>query len=193
MYGHRAQNRRRISGEDDRMMNETIQTLCSRRSCRRYKSDPVPQELLEQVLRAGTYAASGKNLQSAKIVVIRDKATRDKLMRMNAAILGTPDRDPFFGAPMLLLVLADPSSYNCVYDGSLVMGNLMNAAAALGLGSCWINRARQEFESEEGKALLKEWGIEGEWIGIGHCILGWPDGPLPAAAPRKPDYIHWVG
>ena len=173
------------------MRNETLNTLCSRRSCRSYKQDPVPAELLNAVLEAGTYAASGKNKQSAKIVVIRDKATRDRLMRMNAAIMGV-QHDPFYGAPLILLVLADPASYNCVYDGSLVMGNLMNAAASVGLGSCWINRAREEFESDEGKALLKECGIEGEWIGVGHCALGWPDGPLPAAAPRKPDYIHWV-
>lgn len=173
-------------------VNAAIQNLLTRRSCRRYTADPVPEELLRTVLQAGTYAPSGKNKQSAKIVVIRDKATRDRLMRMNAAVLGKPDTDPFYGAPVVLLVLADPASYNCVYDGSLVMGNLMNAAAALGLGSCWINRAREEFESAEGKALLREWGIEGEWIGIGHCILGWPDGPLPAAAPRKEDFIHWV-
>jgi len=173
------------------MRNETLNTLCSRRSCRSYKPDPVPAELLNAVLEAGTYAASGKNLQSAKIVVIQDKATRERLTRMNAAIMGV-QHDPFYGAPLILLVLADPSSYNCVYDGSLVMGNLMNAAASVGLGSCWINRAREEFESDEGKALLKEWGIEGEWIGVGHCILGWPDGPLRPASPRKPDYIHWV-
>ena len=118
-------------------------------------------------------------------MVIRDKATRDKLMRMNAAILGTPDRDPFFGAPMLLLVLADPSSYNCVYDGSLVMANLMLAAHSMGLGCCWVNRAYEIFESEEGKQILRDLGVEGEYEGVGNCVLGYIEGEVNAAAPRK--------
>ena len=107
---------------------------------------------------------------------------------MNAAVMGS-DGDPMYGAPTILVVLADANSKNAVQDGSLVMGNLMLAAASLGLGSCWINRAREEFDSEEGKALLKKWGIEGDWIGVGHCILGYPAGECKPAAARKPDYI----
>jgi nitroreductase len=170
------------------MTNETIQTIRSRRSCRAYKPEQITNEELEAVLGAGTYAASAMGKQSAKIVVVQDAATREKLSRMNAAIMGK-DCDPMYGAPTILVVLADANAKCAVQDGSLVMGNLMLAAASLGLGSCWINRAKEEFESEEGKALLKKWGIEGEWIGVGHCILGYPAGDLQPAAPRKSDYI----
>ena len=170
------------------MTNETLETIKNRRSCRAYKPEQITDEELNAVLEAGTYAASGKGRQSAKIVVVQDAATRARLSRMNAQIMGSSG-DPMYGAPTILVVLADANNYNAVPDGSLVMGNLMLAAASLGLGSCWINRAKEEFESEEGKALLKEWGIEGDWVGIGHCILGYPaEAPKPAA-PRKPDYI----
>ena len=165
------------------MTNETLHTLETRRSCRAYK----PEEL-EAVLRAGTFAPSAMNRQSAKIVVVQDAETRAQLTRMNAAVMGNTG-DPMYGAPTILVVLADANARCGVQDGSLVMGNLMNAAAAIGLGSCWINRAKEEFETEEGKALLKKWGIEGDYIGVGHCILGYPaEEPRPAAH-RKPDYI----
>ena len=140
------------------------------------------------MLGAGTYAASAMGRQSAKIVVVQDAATREKLSRMNAAIMGK-DGDPMYGAPTILVVLADANAKCAVQDGSLVLGNLMLAAASLGLGSCWINRAKEEFESDEGKALLKKWGIEGEWVGVGHCILGYPAEEPQPAAPRKSDYI----
>mgnify|MGYP001177989167 CR=1 FL=1 len=170
------------------MTNETIQTIRSRRSCRAYKPEQITKEELEAVLRAGTFAPSAMNRQSAKIVVVQDAATREKLSRMNAAIMGK-DCDPMYGAPTILVVLADAHAANAVPDGSLVMGNLMLAAASLGLGSCWINRAKEEFESDEGKALLRQWGIEGDWVGVGHCILGYPAADPKPAAPRKPDYI----
>ena len=163
------------------MTNETIQTIRSRRSCRAYKPEQITNEELEAVLGAGTYAASAMGKQSAKIVVVQDAAARETLSRMNAAIMGK-DCDPMYGAPTILVVLAAANAKCAVQDGSLVMGNL-------GLGSCWINRAKEEFESEEGKALLKKWGIEGEWIGVGHCILGYPAGDPQPAAPRKSDYI----
>ena len=140
------------------------------------------------MLGAGTYAASAMGKQSAKIVVVQDAATREKLSRMNAAIMGK-DGDPMYGAPTILVVLADANAKCAVKYGSLVLGNLMLAAASLGLGSCWINRAKEEFESDEGKALLNKWGIEGEWIGVGHCILGYPAEEPQPAAPRKSDYI----
>ena len=114
---------------------------------------------------------------------------RDELAKTNAEIMGKPDFDPFYGAPAILIVLADKSCRTATYDGSLVMGNLMLAAASLGLGSCGINRAKEEFESDEGKALLRQWGIEGDWVGVGHCILGYPAADPKPAAPRKPDYI----
>ena len=172
-------------------MNETLNTLLTRRSVRRYKPDPIPADVLEQILQAGTYAPTGKNLQSPLILAVTNRALRDRLSAMNAAVLGTQS-DPFYGAPVVLVVLAQRANPNHVYDGSLVMGNLMLAAASLGVGSCWINRAKEEFDSPEGKQILKELGIEGDYEGIGHCILGYPEGEVPAAAPRKESYIHYV-
>ena len=170
-------------------MNPVLQAIQSRRSVRRFKPDMVPAELLDQVLQAGTYAATGMGRQSPIILAVTDPKVRDQLSRMYAAIMGS-DKDPFYGAPVVLVVLADKSRPTCVYDGSLVMGNLMLAAHSLGLGSCWIHRAKEEFESPEGKALLTSLGIQGEYEGIGHCILGYPEGELPQPAPRKENWIY---
>lgn len=171
------------------MTNETLQTLLTRRSCRAYMPRQITDEELNAVLEAGTYAPSAMGRQSAKIVVVQDPETRALLTRMNAAVMGTPDRDPMYGAPTILVVLADAHAPCAVQDGSLVLGNLMLAAASLGLGSCWINRAREEFDSDEGKALLRRWGIEGDWVGVGHCILGYPAADPKPAAPRKADFV----
>ena len=152
-------------------MNETMQNLLSRRSVRKYKEDMVPEDVLERIIEAGTYAATGMGMQSPIILAVTNKEFRDKLSRMNAEILGW-DNDPFYGAPVVLVVLADKSVPTYVCDGSLVLGNLMNAAHAEGMGSCWIHRAKEEFESEAGKEILKSLGIEGDYEGIGHCILG---------------------
>ena len=171
-------------------MNEAMKTLYERRSIRRYQSKQITREELDAVVRAGVCAPSGKNGQSAIIVAVQDKATRDELSRLNAAVLGTQS-DPFYGAPTVLVVLADANSPYAVEDGSLVLGNLMNAAKALGLGSCWINRAKEVCASDAGKALLKKWGVEGDWIGIGHCILGYPD-EEPAMKTRKENYVTYV-
>ena len=173
------------------MTNETLHTLETRRSCRAYKPEQITKEELEAVLRAGTFAPSAMNRQSAKIVVVQDAATRAQLTRMNAAVMGK-DTDPMYGAPTILVVLADAGSKNAVQDGSLVMGNLMLAAHALGLGSCWINRARETFETQEGKEILRILGIEGEYEGIGYCVLGYPADPLPAAAPRKDHFVYYA-
>ena len=172
-------------------MNPVLQAIQSRRSVRRFKPDMVPAELLDQVLQAGTYAATGMGRQSPIILAVTDPKVRDQLSRMYAAIMGS-DKDPFYGAPVVLVVLADKSRPTCVYDGSLVMGNLMLAAHSLGLGSCWIHRAKEEFESPEGKALLTSLGIQGEYEGIGHCILGYPEGELPQPAPRKENWIYRI-
>ena len=172
-------------------MNAELQALKERRSVRKYKADMVPQELIEQVIEAGLYAASGHGTQEVIIVAVTNKAVRDKLAQMNREILGT-NSDSFYGAPVVLVVLGPKSSKLTPYDGSLVMGNLMQAAHAVGLGSCWINRAKEEFASEEGKQLLKEWGIEGEYEGVGHCILGYVDGPVPQAAARKANRVFYV-
>ena len=170
-------------------MNETMNTMLQRRSCRKYTTEPVREVDLEQILLAGTYAASGMGRQSAKIVVVQDPATREQLRKMNAAVLGRPDTDPFYGASTICVVLADPEVGTWVEDGSLVMGNLMLAAESLGVASCWIHRAREEFDSEEGKALLRAWGIPERYRGVGHCILGYADGPAAPAKARKSDFI----
>lgn len=171
-------------------MNSTVSDLISRRSVRRYKTEQVSKELLDQVLQAGIYAPTAMNRQSPIIVVLQNKEDIQQLSKLNAAVMGA-SHDPFYGAPTVLVVLADANNANAVPDGSLVMGNLMNAAHAVGLGSCWINRAREVFDGDEGKALLEKWGIEGDYIGIGNCVIGYPD-EVPEAKPRKDDYVRYV-
>lgn len=157
------------------------ETLLNRRSIRKYKPEQVSTELLDAVLQAGLWAPSGMNKQNTVMVAVRDKETRDQLSRMNAAVMGT-DNDPFYGAPCVIVVLADPEIYPAVENGSLVLGNLMNAAYEAGLGSCWIHRAQQMFASDEGKELLKKWGLKETLVGVGNCILGYPDEePAPKA------------
>ncbi len=173
-------------------MNEVLEAIKSRRSIRSFKPDLIPQEILAQIIEAGTYAATGMGRQSPIIISVTDKKMRDRLSDMNAKVGGFTS-DPFYGAPQLLIVLADASSGTAVYDGSLVMGNLMLAAHALGIGSCWIHRAKEEFESEEGRAILRELGIEGEYTGIGHCILGYAEGEYPAPKPRKENWVYHIG
>ena len=174
-------------------MESILRTMKTRRSIRKYKPELPKREDLDKIIEAGLYSASCHNMQSSMIVAITDRKLRDRLMEMNRVIGGWKEGyDPFYGAPVVLLVLADKTSPNHVYDGSLTMGNMMLAAHALGLGSCWINRAKEEFESDEGKAILRELGIEGDWRGIGHCIVGYPDGEAPAAKERKPGRVLWV-
>ncbi len=171
---------------------DAMQNLINRRSVRKYKPDMIPRDVLEKIVEAGTYAPTGMNKQAPIIIAVTNKAMRDRLSRMNAAVMGS-EGDPFYGAPVVLIVLADKNlAGTYLYDGSLVMGNLMLAAHAQGIGSCWIHRAKQEFETEEGKAILKELGIEGDFEGIGHCILGYTDGEEPAAKPRKENYVYWI-
>ena len=172
-------------------MNETLKTLIERRSCRSYKSDPVPAEILDQILEAGSYAATGMGKQSPIMIAVTDKKTRDQLSKMNAAVMGASN-DPFYGAPVVIVVLANRAVPTYLYDGSLVMGNLMNAAHSLGIASCWIHRAKEEFDSAEGKAILKDLGIEGDYEGIGHCILGYAAQENKTAAPRKENYIYRI-
>ncbi len=175
----------------DMSKNETIENLKTRRAIRSYQSTVPDKELLAQVIEAGTYAPTGMGRQSPIIVAVTDKAVRDRLSQLNAAVMGA-DNDPFYGAPAVLVVLADRSIPTYLYDGSLVMGNLMNAAHALGLGTCWIHRAKEVFDSEEGKALLKEWGIEGDYEGIGNCIIGYPAQENPQPKPRKENYVYYI-
>ena len=162
---------------------EAMTNLLERRSVRKYETKQVPDDLLDQVLEAGLYAPTGMNTQNIYMVAVRDKETRDQMMRMNAAVMGSQN-DPFYGAPCVIVVLGDATGYPVVENGSLVLGNLMNAAHAVGLGSCWIHRARQTFETEEGKALLRKWGLPEHLVGIGNCILGFA-AEEPVARPRK--------
>lgn len=172
-------------------MSEVINNMKTRRSIRKYKPDMIPEDVLNRIIEAGTYAATGMSKQSPIIIAVTNKEIRDKFSKMNAEIMGV-DSDPFYGAPVVLIVLADKARPTYVYDGSLVMGNLMLAAHAEGIGSCWIHRAKEEFESAEGKAFLKSLGIEGDYEGIGHCVLGYTDGEEPKAMPRKENYVYCV-
>lgn len=174
-------------------MNATIEDLKTRRSVRAFDPDAMPgHEVLQQVADAGTYAPTGMGMQSPVIVVVTRRETRDLLSRLNARVLGTGN-DPFYGAPVVMVVLADKERPTHVEDGSLVMGNLLNAAHALGLGSCWIHRAREVFASAEGQTLLREWGLPAGLVGIGHCVVGYPlPGAVPVAKPRKEGYVRWV-
>lgn len=176
-------------------METTLQDLKNRRSIRAYKPEQIQKEELEKILEAGTFAPTGMGMQSPKIVAVQDKKTVALLSRLNASFFpGGTNSDPFYGAPTVLVVLADKERPTYVEDGSLVMGNLLNAAYAVGLGSCWIHRAKEVFASEEGKALLEKWGLDPEkYVGVGHCILGYPaDGAVPQAKPRKEDYIVYA-
>ena len=182
---------------------DALTCLKTRRSIRAYEDRQVDEALLAQVLEAGMYAPTGMGRQSPKMVVVQDRATRDQLSRMNAAVMNSTG-DPFYGAPTVIVVLADPAvgTWRTVIvvladpavgtwreDGSLVMGNLMNAAHAVGLGSCWIHRAYEEFQSPEGKALLKKWGVPENYVGVGHCILGYAKGEARPPKERKADYV----
>lgn len=173
-------------------MSEVMQNMITRRSIRDYKSDMVPKDVIDRIVEAGTYAATGMGKQSPIIIAVTNKELRDKLSKKNAEIMGHTDMDPFYGAPVVLIVLANKERPTYLYDGSLVMGNLMLAAHDEGLGSCWIHRAKEEFESPFGKEILKSLGIEGDYEGIGHCVVGYANGEEPKAAPRKTDYVHYI-
>ena len=170
------------------MKTEFLDLLLTRRSVRAYKPDPVPEALLEEVLRAGTYAPTGGGRQSPVLVAVTDKAARDEISRLNAAVMGK-DTDPYYGAPVLVLALADPASSTWVEDASCALENMMLAAHALDLGSVWVHREREIFDSEAGKALLRAWGLPETLRGVGSIALGYASGPAPAPAPRKDDYI----
>lgn len=174
-------------------MNEIMKAMKERRSIRTYKPDMVDKKDIEAIIDAGLYAANGMNHQSSIIVAVTDKELRDKLSALNAEIGGFPEgMDPFYGAPIVLIVLGEKDWFINVEDGSLVIGNMMLAAHSLGLGSCWIHRAKEEFETDEYKQLLKTLGVEGDYIGIGHCILGYIDGEVPEAAERNDKRVYWI-
>ena len=168
-------------------MNETLKTLRERRSVRRYRPEQIKPEELDAILDAGTWAPSAMGRQPAVMVVIQDRETISYLSKLNAEIQGQPGTDPFYGAPTVVIVLAEGNNF--LQDGSLVMGNLMNAAWSIGVASCWINRALELFDRPEGKALLRQWGLPETLRGVGNCILGYADGEIAATKPRKDGYI----
>lgn len=172
-------------------MNETMQTILTRRSIRAFKPDMLPRETIDAIIEAGLYAPSGMNTQNTVIIAITDKETRDCLSRDNAAVMGT-DRDPFYGAPVVLVVLAEKGRRTYIHDGALVMGNLMLAAHALGVGSCWIHRAAETFEMPHWKEFLASLGLTGDYEGIGNCVLGYADCELPAPPARKEGRVHYA-
>ena len=172
------------------MSKSTLEDLKTRRSIRSFKPEQITDEELDAILEAGTWAPTGGGSQSPVIVAVQNKTVVDKLQKLNADVLGDPKAKPFYGAPTVLAVLADKTKVTPVEDGSLVLGNLQNAAWAIGVDSCWIHRAKQVFESADGQALLKEWGLDnGNYVGIGFCILGHAAGDRPKPAPRKAGYI----
>ena len=174
-------------------MNETLKVLESRRSCRNFKPDMITDEELKAIVKAGTFAATGMGKQSPIIIAVTDKAVRDEISEANRKIGGWGEGfDPFYGAPVILIVLAKKDVATHVYDGALVMGNLMNAAESLGVASIWIHRAKEEFESDFGKAILEKLGITDEFEGIGHCALGYAAEPAKEPAPRKNDYVYYI-
>ena len=174
------------------MENELVNILKTRKSVRNYDPDRIPpQDAIDKIIEAGTFAPTGRGSQSPVIIAVTNKEVRDKLSKINAEVLGTTS-DPFYGAPVVLIVLANRDIPTYLYDGSLVMGNLMNAAHALGLGSCWIHRAKEIFDMSEWKDALKEWGVVGNYEGIGHCVIGYSREKDVPRKPRKPDYVHYV-
>lgn len=173
-------------------MNEVINTIITRRSCKKYKSDTISSDVIEQIIESGLSAASGLNKQSPIIIAVSDKNTRDNLSKLNAKYDPMKRNDPFYGAPVVLAVLADKSVSTAVYDGSLVIGNMMLAAHSLGIGSCWIHRAKEVFEDEEGKNILQTLGIEGEYEGIGFCVIGYPAIETLNTIPIKPNRVYRI-
>lgn len=174
---------------------EVMNALLERRSCKAYKPDPVPEALLDELMNAAAYAPSGMGKQAPIILCVTNKELRDRIRRLNAAVMGqSEDFDPFYGAPAILVVLADRNVRTYLYDGSLAMGNLMHAAWDKGLGSCWVHRAKEVFDSEEGKAILAELGVEGNYEGIGNCIIGYPadENPYRPRLPRKEKFVYYV-
>lgn len=187
-------------GEEDLVMcavvpwkNDIEDTIMERRSCKQYDPEKsVPKELIERVVNAGTWAATGKGQQAPIILAVTNKEMRDKLSKMNAKVLGA-DIDPFYGAPVVLVVLSDKDAcFTWKNDGSIVIANMMLMAEDLGLGSCWIHRCEEEFNTEEGQQILADLGITGNYEGIGHCVLGYPKGEKREPHPRKENYVYWV-
>ena len=171
---------------------DVFECMLTRRSVKSYQSTPVAKELIEKIVEAGTYAPTGRNAQAPIILAVSNKAVRDELSKINAKILGAPEgSDPFYNAPVVLVVLAAKERNTRVYDGSSVMQNLQLAAHALGLGACWIHRAKETFEMPEWQEWLKTLGIDEEYEGIGNCVIGYPE-VTPSVKPRKENWVYYI-
>lgn len=173
-------------------MNDIMNVIKNRRSCRSYKPELIKDSELDVILEAGEWAASGMGQQATMMVAVRDAELVKKLSKMNAAVLGS-DSDPFYGAPMVVVVFADKNRNTYIEDGSLVLGNMMLAAESIGVASCWIHRAKEMFESEEGKKLKEQWGVPESYAGIGNAVLGYAASDASAAKPRKEGRIIKIG
>lgn len=174
-------------------MNEVTKVLCERRSIRKFKDESIPKEILEEILKCGCYAPSGKNMQSAKIVVVENREKIEKIAKINGSFVNKAGLNPFYGAPVLVIVFANKNISTYIEDGSAVISNIINAAYSLGVDSCWVHRARETFLTSVGKELCSDWGLGSEYVGIGNVVLGYRDMPIPPAAKRKDDYIIYDG
>lgn len=170
---------------------EALECMLTRSSVKKYKSDPVPKELMDKIIEAGLAAPSGLNKQSPIVLAVTNEKIRDELSRLNAGKDPFFRKDPFYGAPVVLVVLADKKVPTYLYDGSLVMENMLLAAHSLGLGACWIHRAKETFETKEGKAILSALGLQGDYEGIGNCIVGYAD-VIPEEKPRNPGRVYYI-
>ena len=170
-------------------MNDVTKVLCERRSIRKFKPDQIPSDVLNEILKCGTFAPSGKNMQSAKIVVIRNKKLISEIAKVNGSFVNKPGLNPFYDAPTLIIVFANKNISTYIEDGSAVISNIINGAFSLGVDSCWVHRAYETFQTEFGKSLMKKWGLSDEYVGIGNVVLGYRDMILPPPSPRKEGFI----
>ncbi len=172
-------------------MSDLNTAIKNRRSVRKYTEEKVSQDKVDQIIEAGLWAASGMGRQAPVILQIDDRETRDLVSKLNAAVMNSTS-DPFYGAPQVLVVLADRNVRTYLYDGALTMGNMMLKAYDLGVSSCWIHRAKEVFDSEEGKQILEKAGIKGDYEGIGNLIIGYADGEIPAPKDRVPGRVYKI-
>ena len=171
------------------MKTEALEVLKNRRAIRKYKPEQITEEELQAVVEAGTYAPTGGGKQGVQIVVVQKPDDIAEVNRLNGAVMGNPNAQPYYGAPTILLVFETEDCFTHELDGAAVCTNMLNAAYAVGLGSCWIHRTKQVFESDEGKALLKKWGLSDTLVGVASIALGYADFEQPKPKPRKADYV----
>ena len=174
-------------------MSELTKVIKERRSIRKFKPDMVSKDLINEIIEAGIYAASGRGKQASVVIAVTNKELRDRISDENRRIGGWEEGfDPFYGAPVILIVIADREVPTAVYDGSLTLGNMMLKAHELGLGTCWIHRAKEEFDSDFGKEILSKLGIKGSFEGVGHLALGYADCNLPDIPDRNGNRVFYI-